>query len=523
VCLVSLLSLLLASLLCASRIPVHAGEGPPADRAPLDLVFVLDASGSMKQSDPSRLLVQALAGLVGRLGRQDAAGLVLFGGQARAAFPLAVLAGDDKRQTLLAEVNQLRYAEARTNMAAGVERGLYELRQHKRAAAIPALVFLTDGIMDTGSAAKDAEMRDWLRTRLLPEARELGVRFFSIALTEQADYAMMQEFATVTKGDYYRAPSGADIGPIFEKIFARLAAPPSPTPPPATPASPAPPPPAGSSLGLWLGLAGGALLAAALAVVLVKRKGQSQGGAAPATEGTAKTLLAARALGNETHALAYLSDTRTGKPVPLIIPVMRIGRAADNNLVIPEPQVSSHHAEVELRGSRFLLRDLRSTNGTWVNGKRVEAETILRPGDVIRFDEFAYTFFCPTAGAEGMKGTMIREVGPSTVIREAPPEPPPPAPPPPEPPRPPVRPRDGSSTLAETALLDTIDDRTGPQNCAFHPNFEATERCDRCGRLWCALCNPPLAGERVCRTCRESAKAAGRPAGDPAGRAPGYL
>lgn len=505
------------------------GEAAEPVRQPLDLVFVLDVSGSMKQSDPQRALVQAVGGLVARLGRQDAAGLVVFGGQARAPFPLAVLTTDEKRQALLAEIGQLRYVEPRTNMAAGVERGLYELRQQKRATAIPALVFLTDGIMDTGSAAKDAEMREWLRARLLPEARELGIRFFSIALTEQADYAMMQEFAAATRGDYFRALGSVEIAPIFEKIYARVGAPAAPPPPsPGTAASPPLPPtaPSGWSVGLWAGIAGGIGLAAALAFVLLRRRDRPAGreAAAPAPGGTEKTLLAAKPAGGGPHALAYLSDIRTGKPAPLIIPITRIGRAADNDLVISEPQVSSHHAEVELRGSRFFLRDLRSTNGTWVNTQRIEGEAVLRPGDVIRFDEFSYTFFGPTASDAGLKGTMIREV-PATSGTPVVPPPAPAAPPPPAPVPPPApsRPRSSSATLVETALLDTIDDRTGPHNCPFHPNFEATERCDRCGRLWCALCNPPLVGERVCRTCREAAKTGGRPDGSPTGRAPGYL
>ena len=149
----------------------------------------------MKQSDPERVLLQAVGAFVGRLRDQDGFGLVLFGGQARAAYPLNLLTSDATRREALGEVNRVRYGESRTNIAAGVERGLYELRQRGRIEAAPVLVFLTDGIMDTGSRAKDAEMRVWLRGPLLSEARQRGVRVFSIALTEQADYVLMQEIA----------------------------------------------------------------------------------------------------------------------------------------------------------------------------------------------------------------------------------------------------------------------------------------------------------------------------------------
>ena len=59
----------------------------------------------------------------------------------------------------------------------------------------------------------------------------------------------------------------------------------------------------------------------------------------------------------------------------------RIGRAADNEIVLNDPKVSRYHAVIEWNGSGFLLRDLGSTNGTFVNGAQVEGPLLLRPGD----------------------------------------------------------------------------------------------------------------------------------------------
>jgi hypothetical protein len=59
-----------------------------------------------------------------------------------------------------------------------------------------------------------------------------------------------------------------------------------------------------------------------------------------------------------------------------------IGRQSDNELVIPDPGVSRHHAEVVNRDGTFVLRDLGSTNGTVVNGTVVR-EHELRDGDRI--------------------------------------------------------------------------------------------------------------------------------------------
>lgn len=63
---------------------------------------------------------------------------------------------------------------------------------------------------------------------------------------------------------------------------------------------------------------------------------------------------------------------------------LRIGRAAECDLTLNDPSVSRAHAIVEIAGERPTVRDLGSTNGTFVNGKRIESKT-LRDGDELRF------------------------------------------------------------------------------------------------------------------------------------------
>jgi hypothetical protein len=60
-----------------------------------------------------------------------------------------------------------------------------------------------------------------------------------------------------------------------------------------------------------------------------------------------------------------------------------IGRSSRCQLVLADDTVSRRHAELRIEDGRWLLRDLGSSNGTWVNGRRVmEAE--VRPGDLIQ-------------------------------------------------------------------------------------------------------------------------------------------
>jgi hypothetical protein len=62
----------------------------------------------------------------------------------------------------------------------------------------------------------------------------------------------------------------------------------------------------------------------------------------------------------------------------------RIGRSEENDVFLVDPSVSRSHAVVEVDGSEPVVRDLGSTNGTYVNGERVEAR-FLRDGDELTF------------------------------------------------------------------------------------------------------------------------------------------
>ena len=68
--------------------------------------------------------------------------------------------------------------------------------------------------------------------------------------------------------------------------------------------------------------------------------------------------------------------------VPLRPTATSIGRAADNDVVIDNGGVSGHHAVIEQEGDAFYITDNNSTNGVFVNGRRVAREP-LRYGDEI--------------------------------------------------------------------------------------------------------------------------------------------
>ncbi|MCL5946444.1 MAG: FHA domain-containing protein [Chloroflexi bacterium] len=97
----------------------------------------------------------------------------------------------------------------------------------------------------------------------------------------------------------------------------------------------------------------------------------------------------------ETARLLVLDSELLELPPGLTITLQgncTIGRARDNRLVIQEPFVSGHHAQMYFKKEHWWIRDLGSTNGTWINGKKVQAELALENGDVLRLGRWQARF-----------------------------------------------------------------------------------------------------------------------------------
>jgi pSer/pThr/pTyr-binding forkhead associated (FHA) protein len=90
----------------------------------------------------------------------------------------------------------------------------------------------------------------------------------------------------------------------------------------------------------------------------------------------------AAAAREEPHGLLRLLDGDGSHIFPLA-PVTSIGRAPGNSIVLDDDYVSNEHALLMLRGRQWWIEDLNSRNGTLLNGERVEAATIISPGDVL--------------------------------------------------------------------------------------------------------------------------------------------
>jgi len=160
-----------------------------------------------------------------------------------------------------------------------------------------------------------------------------------------------------------------------------------------------------------------------------------------------------------------------------------IGRGFANDIKITDPSVSGSHCQINVDNSNVTIKDLGSTNGTYINRAAV-LEAPLLPGQTIHLGGVEMLFHLDGAGP-----TPVRLTPPAqgTVSIVAPPPPSravPVAAPPPVP-------------LAPPATV------TGSQNCKFHPKTAGRYFCHQCQLPFCELCvtTRPV-GETAHKFCR---------------------
>ena len=91
-------------------------------------------------------------------------------------------------------------------------------------------------------------------------------------------------------------------------------------------------------------------------------------------------------------SLLFRSGDLRGRRIPIKVPVVNIGRGDYNDILISDPSVSTMHAKLQRREAVWVLTDLGSTNGTFVEGERLTGEQPLTPGTTIRFGEVSALF-----------------------------------------------------------------------------------------------------------------------------------
>ncbi len=113
-----------------------------------------------------------------------------------------------------------------------------------------------------------------------------------------------------------------------------------------------------------------------------------------------------------------------------------IGRVQGNDVILPKGNVSKRHARIVLKDGKFIIVDLKSTNGTYVNGRKITSPLVVKESDKVYIGDFILGVQDAAVAAEPAGGGYPRPDGPPSGSAQRPsvPRPPPPVGPPPMPP-----------------------------------------------------------------------------------------
>ncbi len=457
-------ALILLAALFGSYAQVEANkEGAQPESRPvlqeLDIVLVLDNSGSMKKNDPQFLTRDVVTNFMVGFGEKSRIAMIVFDQEVKLIEPLTNLTGLMAKANFLKSLDQVNYKGLFSDSPAAIERAVYELKMNGRINARKVIILLTDGIVDTGDKAQDLEKTKWLKEDLAQECRNAGIKIFGIAFTDKADFSLIQTLAFKTEGEYFRAYTFEDIPKVFDKIsnlISRLPSGPQFADKGIMPSSPAgseTTAPAASAPGVFSATTSKApplatepvvaakktpaqfkkpgsfvlvlligifvLLAAIVMIMTLNRKAK-----------TSVTAVAGR-LSRDRHALPMprveLIDVKniTGqKTMELNKSLIRIGRDTNNDVAIPEETVSSLHAAIEYQDGFFYLEDQRSKNKTYLNGKEIApySPIKLKSGDVIKINVYKFIFILPDLIPAGetvidFSGKTETQVQAATIVR----------------------------------------------------------------------------------------------------------
>lgn len=210
-----------------------------------------------------------------------------------------------------------------------------------------------------------------------------------------------------------------------------------------------------------------------------------------------------------THRLLVNPGTPQAWEISLKPGVNRIGRSEQNDFQITHASVSGAHCEIVISGTGAVLRDLGSTNGTFVNRSQVR-EINLQPGQHVQLGSVDMIF---ESGAAGAAATVT-----STPTAAAAPSAPPPPPPPvgakpaglrlsglhqPTPAATPVTASAAVEEEASTAFVAPM--RAAGAVCKFHPKSAARFYCGKCQKYFCDMCVSTRSAStgpvKTCRAC----------------------
>ena len=194
--------------------PVMASSN---NAAASDVRILIDVSGSMKQNDPENLRRPALRLLTGLLNDDNNAGIWTFGRYVNMLVPPARVDSDWKARAQKASTAINSYGLF-TNIEGALRDATWDWMSEDRHQR--SLILLTDGLVDVADDDRlDRASRERILDEILPQMQAAGIHIHTIALSDQADNALLEQMSRSTQGSFTKTPTAAELERVFLHLF----------------------------------------------------------------------------------------------------------------------------------------------------------------------------------------------------------------------------------------------------------------------------------------------------------------
>jgi hypothetical protein len=194
-------------------------------RNDIDVVLVMDSTGSMKKTDPQSLRMPAAKMFISLLGKNDRAGVIRFSDSADALSPLTFPDSGSGKNILFQAIDGITSTGLHTNLYDALHKGLEVVSREKKTGREQIIVLMSDGLMDTGDPQKDKALTEKLGTDLTKMLIDRGVKVYAIAFTGDSDSDLLEKVSKHTGGFFNLAVTDKDFHVVFASIFESLKSP----------------------------------------------------------------------------------------------------------------------------------------------------------------------------------------------------------------------------------------------------------------------------------------------------------
>ena len=186
-----------------------------------NVVIVLDASGSMKNTDPNGFRYEAISQFTGLLAEQgNVLGGVVFHTDLAAEKTLAEITNQADKDTVTDMLKSIPSNGGWTNTGAGLARAVEMIKQNGDPELPSVILFLSDG--NTEMASKEATQASLdQKADAIQEAREQGIQIYSVCLNanKSADVSEMRQLADATGGVFQEVAKAEDLQDVFNSFY----------------------------------------------------------------------------------------------------------------------------------------------------------------------------------------------------------------------------------------------------------------------------------------------------------------